>query len=203
MTTINSISSSVLSRSFTTDTTNNNSISQVSGPPPPPPPGGGIMSAVLEALSQMGLRMDLSSTASRTDASSNTSSTDPAASTSTAQKALYKFMHDLFSAMQDQASGTSSSRAYSPPMTASIQDVIQALASSNTTSDNTSDSGTASTQISGLSNLQLDFQSLVTAMGGDSATGSSSTGLQAFLQNLESNLNQQGSSSINFINTTA
>ena len=195
MSTIDGISSSALSQLFTTNTANNNSTRQVSGPQPPP--GDGIMSAVQDALSQMGLNMDLSSTASGSDSSSSTSTA------AAAQKALYKFMHGLFTAMQDQASGTSSSRAYSPPMTTSIQDVIQALANSNTTSSNTSDSGAPLSQISDLNHLQLDFQSLVTAMGGDSATGSSSAGLQTFLQNLESNLNQQGSSSITFINTTA
>jgi hypothetical protein len=202
MTTINGISSSILSRLITPDSTNNGTIGQVSGPQPQPPSGGGIMSAAQEALSQMGLTIDISSPTSGTVSSSSTGNTDPAAAP-LAQKALYKFMHDLFSTMQDQASGTSSSRAYSPPMTISIQDVIQALADSNATGNTALDSAAASTQIADLSHLQSDFQNLVTAMGGDSATGSSAAGLQTFLQNLERNLNQQGSSSLNFINTTA
>ena len=202
MTTINGISSSILSRLFTTDSPSNSTTSQAPGPQPPPPSGGGIMSAAQEALSQMGLTLDISSPASGTAGSSSTGGTD-AAATPVAQKALYKFMHDLFTTMQDQASGTSSSRAYSPPMTISIQDVIQALADSNATGDTAPDSAASSTQIADLSHLQSDFQSLVTAMGGDSDTGASATGLQTFLQNLERNLNQQGSSSLNFINTTA
>ena len=141
--------------------------------------------------------LNSSSAISGTD-SALTTSTDDA---STAQKALYKFMHDLFTTMQDQSSRTSINTAYSPPMTTSIQDIIQTLGSSGTSDTNTSSNGNGPT--TDLSNLQADFQRLVTAMGGDSTTGSSSTGLQTFLQNLQSNLNQQGSSSIYFINTTA
>jgi hypothetical protein len=203
MSTISGISSSTLSQLFETNNTNDNSISQVPGrqPPLPLPRGGGIMSAVQEALNQMGLRMDSSFTTIETSSSTNgTNSTTP----STAQKALYRFMHDLFTAMQDQSSTTNSYTAYSPPMTTSIQDIIQVLqSSSRTTSNNTATSDSASTQSTDLSNLQSDFQSLVTAIGGDSTTGASSTSLQTFLKNLEKNLNQPGSFSINLIDTTA
>ena len=205
MSTISGISSSTLSQLFETNNTNDNSISQVPGrqPPLPLPRGGGIMSAVQEALNQMGLRMDSSFTTSETENSSSangTNSTTP----STAQNALYRLMHDLFTAMQDQSSTTNSYTAYSTPMTTSIQDIIQVLQSSSpTTSNNTATSDSASTQTTDLSNLQSDFQSLVTAIGGDSTTGASSTSLQTFLKNLEKNLNQPGSFSINFIDTTA
>jgi hypothetical protein len=203
MSTISSISSSTLSQRFETNTTNNNSISQVSGQQPPPPRGGGIMSAVQEALNQMGLSMDVSSAAGGTENSNSTNGTDTTA-TSTARKALYTFMHGLFTAMHDQSNTTSSYMAYSPPMTASIQDIIQALRSSNrTTGSNTSSGDIASAQTTDLSNLQSDFQSLVSAIGGDSTAGASSTSLQTFLQNLEKNLHQQGRSSINFVNITA
>jgi hypothetical protein len=204
MSTISSISSSTLSQRFETNTTNNNSISQASGHQPSPPlRDGGIMSAVQEALNQMGLSMDVSSAAGETENSNSTNGTDTTA-TSTAQKALYKFMHGLFTVMQDQSNTTSSYMAYSPPMTTSIQDIIQALqSSSSTTGSNTSSSDIASAQTTDLSNLQSDFQSLVTAIGGDSTTGASSASLQTFLQNLEKNLHQQGRSSINFVNTTA
>jgi hypothetical protein len=203
MTTISSISSSSLSQRFETNTTNNNSISPVSGQQPPPPPrGGGIMSAVQEALNQMGLSMDASSAAGGTENSNGTGTDTTAAPT--ARKALYTFMHGLFTLMHDQSNTTSSYMAYSPPMTTSIQDIIQALrSSSRTTGSNTSSSGIASAQTTDLSNLQSDFQSLVTAIGGDSTPGASSTSLQTFLQNLEKNLHQQGRSSINFVNTTA
>jgi hypothetical protein len=205
MSTISSIPSSTLPQLFETNNTNNNSIRQVSGQqtPPLPPRGDGIMSAVQEALNQMGLSMDSSSTASGTESSSSTGGNDTAAA-STVQMALYKFLHDLFTAMQDQSSATSSNTAYSPPMTTSIQDIIQALRrSSSTTSSNTSSSDAASPQTTDLSNLQSDFQSLVTVIGVNSTTGSSSTSLLTFLQNLENNLNQQGSFSINLVNTAA
>jgi hypothetical protein len=204
MSTISSISSSTLSQRFETNTTNNNSISQASGQQPPPPlRDGGIMSAVQKALNQMGLSMDVSSAAGGTEYSNSTNGTDITA-TSTAQKALYKFMHGLFTAMHDKSNTTSSYIAYSPPMTASIQDIIQALqSSSRTTGSNASNSGIAPAQTTDLSNLQSDFQSLVTAIGGGSTTGASSVSLQTFLQNLEKNLHQQGRSSINFVNTTA
>ena len=196
MSPVSDISSSILSQLLAKNTASSTGKSQVSSQrPPPPPPPGGIISAVQKALSQMGLNS--SSAISGTD-SALTTSTDDA---STAQKALYKFMHDLFTTMQDQSSRTSINTAYSPPMTTSIQDIIQTLGSSGTSDTNTSSNGNGPT--TDLSNLQADFQRLVTAMGGDSTTGSSSTGLQTFLQNLQSNLNQQGSSSIYFINTTA
>ena len=194
MSPVSDISSSVLSQFLATNTAGSTGKGQASSPPPAPPSPGGIISAAQEALSQMGLSMDSSSPLSGTDTTAAISTDDA----STAQKALYKFMHDLFTTMQDQSSRTSSSTAYSPPMTTSIQDIIQALESSGATGSNTSSNGTA--PATDLSHLQSDFQSLVSAMGGSSTTGSSSTSLQTFLQSIEGNLN---SSSMNFINTNA
>ena len=87
------------------------------------------MGAVQEALRQMGLNVDsLSMTGSGgTNSSSNTGSTDTAdtstANVPTARKALYTFIHDLFTTMLDQSNGTSSSATYSYPMTTSLKDI--------------------------------------------------------------------------------
>jgi hypothetical protein len=165
---------------------------------------GGILGAVQEALRQIGLSADALSTTSdsRTNSSSSTGSTDTADTTgnvSTARKALYTFIHDLFTTMLDQSNGTSGSATYSYPMTTSLKDIIQVVGNKGNPSGN----NTASAQTTDLSNLQSDFHNLVAAIGGDATIGSSSASLQEFLQNLERNLNQQGGSSINFVNTTA
>jgi hypothetical protein len=113
-------------------------------------------------------------------------------------------MHDLFTLMQERSNATSNIAAYSPPMTASIQDIIQALQSSSSiTGSYSSNTDLFSTQTSALNNLKSDFQSLITAIGGDFSTGSSSKSLFTFLQNIEANLNRQESPSIHFINTMA
>ncbi len=199
MSTIQGIQNSYLSQRFETGKTDDNGTRQVSRQDPSSSPTrtGGVMSAIQGALKQMGLSMDPSFASAGEQSPGNSGGADTGTAF-TAHKALYKFLHDLFTLMQDQSNATSSKTAYSPPMTTSIQDIIQALQSRSTTG-----SDTAPVLDADLNNLQSDFQNLITAIGGDSTMGSSPASLRKFLQDLESNLNQQSSSDINFVNTTA
>jgi hypothetical protein len=191
MSTINGISNNSQYPFYSTNAVNDPRSGQVSDRQSSPPSHseGGIISAIQAALSRIGLSMKQSGTVNGADSTSTGDASD-------AQKVLYKFMHDLFTAMQNQSSRTSSNTAYSSPMTTSIQDIIKALESSSNTSGDVS----VSIQTSDLDSLKSDFQGLVSAMGGDAEAGSSTASLQKFLHILDSNLKR---SSVNFINTTA
>ena len=151
--------------------------------------GGGLMKAVQQALSQMGLNLDSQSssssqTATGTNSTSNTASAvgNSSSTTENSRQALHAFMHDLFGALratQDQANGTvgtvNSQTGNNPTMSTQLQDVIQALGSSDT----------SSIQNGPLSNLQPDFSNLVSSLeAGGSTNGAQTPDVQVFLQNL-------------------
>jgi hypothetical protein len=149
--------------------------------------GGGLMKAVQQALSQMGLNLDSQSSSSSQTATvtgttgSTTSAAGISSTTENSQQALHAFMHDLFGALratQDQANGTVgtvNSQGNNPTMSTQLQDVIQALGSSDA----------SSLQNGPLSNLQPDFSSLVSSLGaGSSTNGAQTPDVQVFLQNL-------------------
>ena len=151
--------------------------------------GGGLMKAVQQALNQMGLNLD-SQSSSSSQTATGTGTTDSTASavgnssstTENTQQALHAFMHDLFGALratQDQANGTvgtvNSQTGDNSTMSTQLQDVIQALGSSDT----------SSLQNGPLSNLQPDFSNLVSSLGaGSSINGTETPDVQVFLQNL-------------------
>ena len=151
--------------------------------------GRGLMKAVQQALSQMGLNLDSqSSSSSQTTTGTGTTSSTASAvdnsssSTENTQQALHAFMHDLFGALratQDQANGTvgtvNSQTGNNSTMSTQLQDVIQALGSSDA----------SSIQNSPLSNLQPDFSNLVSSLEvGSSTNGTETPDVQVFLQNL-------------------
>jgi hypothetical protein len=191
-------------------------------PPPGGPGGGGLLSAISNALSQIGV----------TDQSSATGSTDSTgsddSSTSTTQdpaQALASFMQNLMAALHAQGAsspqqsgdadgdGGNATQAASGvrgghhhhggagKMEADLSSLIQNLSSS--TSSATSDSSstdqtstTSSTVSSADSTLQQSFSSLMQALGN---TNSNAT-LTGFLQALQSNMQGAGPAG-NVVNT--
>lgn len=168
----------------------------------PPPPGGGLMRSILEALSQIGVAGDSTSSGSST-ATSGSSSTNSSSDTDSQDvaAAMQQFMQSLMASLQAQstnaASGTATSDASSssslqavsgnPTGQAStapgwhphhrggdLQAAVQKLASSDL-----SDS-------SATSDLQTSFNNLVSALGGN--TDSSQTTMSNFLTTLASDL---------------
>ena len=103
----------------------------------------------------------------------------------------------------DQASGTQAYRpAFSAQMAANLQDLIQQLASTSSTSTantETAIEGTTSSASNPLLNsLEISYGNLLTAFGSDSSTGS----LAHFLETLKSNLGSVGPTG-NVVNTMA
>jgi hypothetical protein len=179
--------------------------------------GGAFSSAIMQALSQIGVT-GVSSTSSTSGSGSTATSTSGTSSDGTTgstsasgtdpQQALQTFMHDLFAALHAQgaqnttagtgtdsdgdndgsgassASGTGGGRHYHGGLSKienSLQNLIQQLSSTDTSS-------TASASGSTDSALQQDFQNLITAMGG---TGNQAS-LSDFLKSIATNL-QNGS----------
>ena len=149
--------------------------------------GGGLMKAVQQALSQMGLNLDSQSSSQTANGTGTTGSTASAvdnssSTTENSRQALHALMHDLFGALratQDQANGTvgtvNSQTGNNLTMSTQLQDVIQALGSSDT----------SSIQNGPLSNLQPDFSNLVSSLeAGSSTNGAQNPDVQVFLQNL-------------------
>lgn len=178
-----------------------------------PPPGGKLDSAVLQALSDIGIVTGDSSSSDSSTTTGDSTSTDTG--TSNIASAFQSFMHTLMSTLHaqsasgqtDSSSGSDSStvgqvqgdRPPPPPggagrMESDLESLIQKLSSSSTdSSSSTADSGT--------SDLQSSFQNLLTALGATSSADTGST-LNKFLQALETRM-QGASSSGNVVNTTA
>ena len=169
----------------------NNSASQVSGNHHHSG-GSNVMNAIEQTLSQMGA----TSTPSQTTNTTGTTAASTTNGSSTDQRqALHAFMHDLFGALKAQyqtsgtgASGGANASSQVQPVQSGYSDLsakLQSLASSLGTSPQ---SGTSS-------NLQTDFNNLVSSLGGASSSGDQSANLQTFLQNLAQNLSGQQSAS--------
>ncbi|GGC11475.1 hypothetical protein [Pseudoduganella buxea] len=145
--------------------------------PPPPPDGGGFASAIVDALTSIGV-----------DGS--------AASTDEATEALGSFMEDLMGALHGQSTATEPSYGEAPQggpgqLSTDLQGLISALGSDST----------GATDSTGA--LQGSFKELLTALGSDGGDGSDTkTQLTSFLQALSGKLPAAGNTG-NLINTTA
>ena len=162
--------------------------------------GSDFMKAIEQALSQMGLNLNPQSPSSpqTTSGTDNDGSSSSSSVTGNSRQALHAFMHDLFNTLktvQAQTSGTTSSNtasgSYSSNLTNGIQDIINALGGSSPATGTTA----STTQNGNLTTLQSDFQNLVTSLGGSPSTGTQSSDLQTFLQNLVQNISTQQASS--------
>ncbi|MGC0154926.1 hypothetical protein ACPRNU_20910 [Chromobacterium vaccinii] len=185
-----------------------NGVGDAGTPPPGPPPGGGLISAIGQALSQIGVGGDASSDASSSDddsTSSTSSSQDP-------RQAMAAFMQNLMAALHDQSGqtgasssdgGVSGSGGYGrPDMQTDLASLIQQLNASS----GSSDTGSASSDASTLSSLQQSFQNLVSALGGSgsgSGSGNGNATLSGFLQALESSVPGGASASGSIVSASA
>jgi|GEM_PF-641277 len=147
-----------------------------------------LIDAIQTSLSQIGLNLNTYSQATdQTDQNAISTAATPATTgTTTATQALQAFLHDLFTAVQDQTGGATGAAngAYASTLTNGLQGIISALSNNNL-------EGTNPSLKNDLSTLQSDFSTLVTATGGGAApAGGQATPptLSAFLQNLVQNL---------------
>ena len=188
---------------------------------------GAIDSALKSAGIEGGLesifgQSDTSSTSSST-ASTETTDTSSSNSTSDAASALNSFLQNLISALQSQGTSSTSSssddssstaevstsQGMPPPppygghgMEAKLQSLMASLSddssANSSTSANSSSTGSTSSDSTSSSDLQSSFQSLVSALGGNSDNAS----LSGFLQALSSGMQHHGPSG-NVVSTTA
>jgi hypothetical protein len=179
--------------------------------------GGAFASAIMQALSQMGVTGASSASSTSGSGTSTTTSTDSTAADGTAtasgtdpQQALQTFMHDLFAAMHAQgaqnttastgtdsdgdssgassAQGVGGGRHYHGGLS-KMENGLQNIIQQLSTADTSSTASSSGTSSSAVSALQQDFQSLMTSMGG--STGNQAS-LSDFLKSIATNL-QNGS----------
>ncbi|GBG12581.1 uncharacterized protein NMK_0112 [Novimethylophilus kurashikiensis] len=174
--------------------------------------GGAFASAIMQALSQMGVTGASSASSTSGSGTSTTASTDGTTSDSTTtssttdpQQALQTFMHDLFAAMHAQgaqnttaSAGTDSDGDNDGSSASAAQGVgggrhyhgglskmengLQNIIQQLSTGDSSSATGTSNSSVSA---LQQDFQNLMTAMGGSTSNQAS---LSDFLKSIATNL---------------
>ena len=169
--------------------------------------GGSFASAVIQALSQLGVSavpLTTSGTSADATASATTNTGSTASAKQDPQQALGVFLHDLFTALHgDQsnssdpnqtadASGTSGHHHHHggglSKIESQLQNLIQQLSSSsNSTNPTGSSTDATGTSNSATATLQSDFQNLLDSVG---ASGNQ-TSLSSFLSSIASNL--QGS----------
>ncbi len=167
-----------------------------------PPPGGGLMRSILEALSQIGVAGDSTSSGSST-ATSGSSSTNSSSATDSQDvaAAMQQFMQSLMASLQAQSTNAASGTATSD---ASSSSSLQAVSGNSTGQASTAPGWhphhrggdlqaavqkLASSDLSdssATSDLQTSFNNLVSALGGN--TDSSQTTMSNFLTTLASDL---------------
>ena len=189
--------------------------------------GGGLLGAIDSALKSAGIEGGLESIFGQSDtsstASTETTDTSSSNSTSDAASALNSFLQNLISALQSQGTSSTSSssddsssttevsasQGMPPPppygghgMEAKLQSLMASLSgdssANSSTSANSSSTGSTSSDSTSSSDLQSSFQSLVSALGGNSDSAS----LSGFLQALSSGMQHHGPSG-NVVSTTA
>jgi hypothetical protein len=172
-----------------------------------------MLSAVVQALSQVGISVPSSATAAATGATAATQGATAASSTaSSASQALQSFLNNLYASLnaqsaantgQSDASGNSTSSTTSTRgghhhhghghMGSSLQNLIDELngsTASGTGATSTAASGTGATSTSGLASLQQSFTTLAQSSG---SAGASQPTLSAFLNALKSDLPSRNS----------
>jgi hypothetical protein len=167
-----------------------------------------MLSAVVQALSQVGISVPSSATAATGATTATQGSTAAASSTaSSASQALQNFLNNLYASLNAQSAGSPSQSdatangSSSTPSTrgghhhhghghmgSALQNLIDQLngsTASGTVASGSTATGTGATSASGLASLQQSFTTLAQASG---SSGSSQPQLGAFLNALKTDL---------------
>ena len=167
--------------------------------------GGKFLQDVTQALQSIGLNVPGASSSPLANTSSGAGVTDSASASavsSNAQQALQTFMYDLHQALSAQqqstatVGGTATTSASTQNPYGNFASNIQNLLGSLNSSASSSNAGDNAIN----NKLQTDFNTLVNDLGAISASSSSSSpsaatpSLQSFLQQLEANAGNMGSS---------
>ena len=169
--------------------------------------GGMFSSAIIQALSQLGVSAvpSVAGTSAGNGASTSTTAADgTASSTQDPKSAMHQFMHDLFAALQaagsqattntptdsdgdndgSSASGVSSANSGNrhDAWVSGIENKLHSLIQQLSSTDSSSSTGATGSAVSA---LQTDFQNLVGTLGTTGGGATLSSFLQAVAQNLQ------------------
>ena len=154
------------------------------------------MQSIEQALSQMGVNVNLQGQSSADNSQSGSNSGNGASAVQNTQASLHKLMHDLYQAIQQQQSSGDSNASTSATgqygdFSSKLKDLIASL--SNTNDPHPNGNSTSSTNPA-VNQLQADFSSLLAnAQSNSTRSNNSNQNLLTFLQNLENNLGNNGS----------